>query len=152
MRRARFTGFDRLAVTAKNALCFVLPYCSEVTQMKTVVTTLLDDIEQLTGTRNIIFSQKRNPNTSALLFNKYGFAQDNKYLVNQKCGSVNCDSCDLKFADNSPIPLLPNFIIKPSKYTNCKTSHIIYAAICKVCKDFYFGKSINKEHTYEWSP
>ena len=83
-------------------LCFVLPYCSEVTQMKTVIATLLDDIEQLTGTRNIIFSQKRNPNASALLFNKYGFAQDNEYLVNQKCGSGNCDSCVLKFDDNSP--------------------------------------------------
>ena len=132
--------------STSKPLCFVLPYCVEVIQLKRIISTLLDDIEQLTGTREIIFSQKRNPNTSALLFNKYGFAQNNTLLLNQKCGSVNCDSCVLKFDNNSPISLLPNFVVNPSKTATCKTNHIIYTAICKLCMDFYFGKSINKEH------
>ena len=132
--------------TASQPLVFVLPHCAEVTQMRNIVNTLLDDIEQLTGTREIIFSQKRSPNTASILFNKYGFAQNNLPLLNQKCGSRNCDSCVLKYDHNEPIRLLPNFVVNPSKTANCKTSHVIYTAICKLCSDFYFGKSLNKEH------
>ena len=127
-------------------LCFVLPYSLDVIKIKKLVFSLIGDIEQLTGTRKVIFSQKRNSNTSALLFNKYGFAQASNILSSQKCGTVNCDSCILKFSNNDPIRLLPNFVIKPSKMANCKTSHIVYAAICQLCSDFYFGKSMSKEH------
>ena len=77
-------------------LCFVLPFSREVPKIKELVSSLLDDIELLTGTRNVIFSQKRNHNTSALLFNKYGFAQEDTILLSQKCGAANCDSCVLK--------------------------------------------------------
>lgn len=132
--------------TNSQPLCFVLPFCSEVLKIKELVSTLINDIEHLTGTKNIIFSQKRNCNTSGLLFNKYWFAQDDGILASQKCGGVNCNSCVLKFNTNDAINLLPNFTIKPSKTANCKTSHVVYAAICKLCGDFYFGKSMNKEH------
>ena len=81
-----------------------------------------------------------------MLFNKYGFAQDDTILSSQKCGKTNCNSCVLKFDNNDPIELLNNFSITPSKTATCKTSHILYAAICKLCRDFYFGKSLNEEH------
>ena len=132
--------------TNSKPLCFVLPYSVDVIKVKQLIASLTDDIEQLSGTRKIIFSQKRNQNTSSLLFNKYRFAQENIILDSQRCGTANCDSCQLKFDNNDPIRLLPNFVIKPLRSANCKTSNIIYAGICKLCQDFYFGKSMNKEH------
>ena len=56
------------------------------------------------------------------------------------------NSCVLTFADNNRISLNSDLTIVPCRTANCKTSHIIYAAICKLCQDFYFGKSLNKEH------
>ena len=127
-------------------LCFVLPYSVDVLNIKKLVHSLSDDIKTLTGTSSIIFSQKRNPNTSALLFNKYGFAQDKIVYTSQQCGAANCNSCQLKFTNNEPFNILPNFTLRPSKSVNCKSSNIIYAAICKRCVDFYFGKTMNEEH------
>ena len=92
-------------------ISFVLPFCLDITKIKKLVVSLIDDIEQLTGTRDAIFSPKRNPNTRALLFNNYRFAQLNKTLNCQKCGAVNCDSCILKFNNNDPIRLLPNYAV-----------------------------------------
>lgn len=132
--------------TNSKPLCFVIPYSLDVMKIKELIASLADDIEQLSGTRKIIFSQKRNHNTSSLLFNKYGFSQKNNILESQRCGTASCDSCQLKFVNNDPIRLSPNFVIKPSRTANCKTCNIIYAAICKLCQDFYFGKSMNKEH------
>ena len=81
-----------------------------------------------------------------MLFNKYGFAQEQKGFLSQRCNAVNCSSCKLKLNNLLPIELTPNFYITPSNKTNCKSSNIIYAAICKLCVDFYFGKTMNEEH------
>ena len=127
-------------------LCFVLTHSVDVPKIKKFVQSFLDDIEFLTGTRKIIFSQKRNKNTGTLLFNKYGFAQLNTHLLSQKCGAKHCFSCALKFDNNDPINLLDNFVVTPSIHVNCKSSSIIYVAICKVCSDFYFGQTMTEEH------
>ena len=127
-------------------LCFVLSYSVDVAFLKNFVLNLSDDIYSLTGTRLIIFSQKRNNNTSSLLFNKYGFAQNSVLLDSQRCGARNCGSCSLKFPNNDPINILPNFNLIPSKTVNCKSEDVLYAAICKWCYDFYFGITMNEEH------
>ena len=118
----------------------------DVEKLKEFVHSLSTDIYTLTGSRQVIFSQKRNRNTSSLLFNKYGFAQVSISLLSQKCGATNCSSCGLKLPNNNTIQILPQFCLKPSSMANCKTDNIIYAALCKLCDNFYFGKSINEEH------
>ena len=133
-------------IKKSNALCFVLPYSVEISEIKHFINSLADDIKSLTGIDEIIFSYKRNPNTSSMLFNKYGFAQKKQVLESQKCGRSNCSSCDLKFPTNGPIKLLHNFTVKPSTNADCKTDNVIYTAICKNCFDFYFGKTMTEEH------
>ena len=128
-------------------LCFVVPYSLDVEKVKEFVHSLSTDIYTLTGSRQVIFSQKRNRNTGSFLFNKYGFAQLSISLPSQKCGANNCSSCALKLPNNNSIQILPQFYLKPSSRANCKTDNIIYAALCKLCNDFYFGQSINEEHT-----
>ena len=127
-------------------LCFILPHSSDVSKIKKFVYSCLDDIKALTGASRIIFSQKRNPNTASLLFNKFGFSQNKVSLRNQKCGAVNCDSCALKLWNNNPIELFPGFKVYPCKYVNCKSSCVIYVAICIPCRDFYFGQTMTEEH------
>ena len=60
-----------------------------------MIKSYTNDIKTLTGTDKVFFSSKRNRNVASLLFNKYGFAQTTKNLVNQKCVSVNCNSCTM---------------------------------------------------------
>ena len=58
----------------------------------------------------------------------------------------NCNSCVLKRPDMSMIDILPNFTIKPGRSLNCKSDCVIYCAICKLCVDFYMGKTTSPEH------
>ena len=112
---------------------------------KKLIKSYTNDIKTLTGTDKVFFSSKQNRNVAFLLFNKYGFAQTTKNLVNQKCGSVNCNSCTMKFDSNNPVILKNGFKIFPSKSSTCKSSSIIYVAICSICNDFYFGQTMTEE-------
>ena len=118
---------------------FLCRYC----KIKHFIGSLAEDIKSLTGTDHVTFSYKRNPNTSSLLFNKYGFAQSNKVFMFQKCGRSNCSSCQLKFPTNMPIQVLPNFTLKLGTKENCKTDNIIYTAICKLFR-FLFWQNYDR--------
>ena len=67
---------------------FCLPFYADIAKNKHFIGSLAEDIKSLTGTDHVIFSYKRNPNISSLLFNKYGFAQSNKVFMSQKCGRI----------------------------------------------------------------
>ena len=114
--------------------------------IKNYINSLTTDFKLLLGDRKIIFATKRNSNTAALLFNKYGFAQSPISLNSQKCGSTNCSSCILKRDDISFFGIQENFTIKPSKSLNCKSENVIYLAVCNICNNFYFGQTMNPEH------
>ena len=132
---------------AKEPLLCVLPHSVDNNVIKTFVNSLSADIDQLTGSDSIMYSFRRNCNVSSLLFNKYGFAQNRSVLSSQRCGVRNCGSCKLKLPDMSPLRVTPHFTLKPARDLNCKSECVIYAAICKLCRDFYFGKTINEDHT-----
>ena len=111
---------EKVMVKGKDAICFILTHSVAAFSVQKFICGLLDDIELLTGTSNIIFSYKRNMNTASLLFNKYGFAQDLHFLPSQKCGTRNCASCVLKFPNNDPIYLLPNLTVFHLKQLTAK--------------------------------
>ena len=90
---------------------------------------------------------RRNANVGSMLFNKYGFAQTKSLKMSQKCGVTNCNSCVLKRSDCSMVDVDLNFTIKPSKSLTCKSECVIYVAICKLCRDFYFGKTMSQDYT-----
>ena len=122
-----------------------LPHSVDTPKIMQFVNSLSDDILSLTGSKRVICSQKRNPNTASLLFNKFGFAQNNTVMLNQKCLLPNCSSCELKMDYNVPIQLTPSFYVLPSRISNCKSSCVIYVAICQLCFDFYFGQTMSEE-------
>ena len=63
------------------------------------------------------------------------------------CGGNNCKSCKLEFPTIAPLQITPEFKLTHTKSLNCKSECLIYAALCKICGDFYFGKTINEDHT-----
>ena len=156
LAKDRVQSLDRRILLSNNKqgqtdtdspLVCVLPHSVDNASIKQFINSFGDEFEQLTGSRKILFSFRRNRNLSSLLFNKYGFAQLRRKFTSQRCGSRNCGSCKLKLPNLNPLQITPNFTIKPSESLNCKSECVIYAAICKLCKDFYFGKTINEEHT-----
>ena len=128
-------------------LVCVIPHSVDTKVVRTFINSLSADIEQLTGLSSIMFSSRKNCNVGSLLFNKYGFAQTRRVLQSQRCGIRNCGSCKLKFPDMSPIQVTPHFTLTPARNLDCKSDCVIYAAICKLCTDFYFGKTMNEDHT-----
>ena len=136
----------RKAPSGEDPLVFVLPFSVDVRSIRQYISQFEKDIQLLTGVNSVVFSFKRNANTSSMLFNKFGFAQSKLSFTSQKCGGVNCSSCMLKRPDLSWVDIDLNFTLKPSKFLNCKSECVIYAAICKLCSDFYIGKTMCPEH------
>ena len=129
-----------------SPLVFVVNYCFDVKVIKKYFNSFNADFKLLFGDRKILFSMKRNSNTAALLFNKYGFAQTTLVSSTQRCESTGCNSCVLKGSDLSFFDVKDNFTIKPSNSLNCKSENVIYLAVCNICKDFYFGQTMTQEH------
>ena len=99
----------------------------------------------------MIVACKKNANTSALLFNTFGFCQavHESEAVNKKCCDGRCSTCPLMFDTLEPIFLSEhNLTLKVSNKYNCKSEDLVYFAQCKVpgCGDFYFGQTTNRLH------
>jgi hypothetical protein len=141
------------------SLVFVSTYSSFTAPLNGLVKDLKNDIKVLIGHDNIIFANKKNPNTASLLFCKSSFSQKSKMVGdNQRCNAKNCRSC--------PIMTLPKEVlynglkIKLDFSLNCKSDNIIYLARCKhhsssetelrlICIDdnqCYFGQTCNACH------
>ena len=129
-----------------NPLTFVSTYSSYTVHLKKLVNDLRPDIKILTGTDNIIFACRKNPNSASLLFCKSSFSQEKVGVnTNQKCGTRNCKACQLM---KLPKQLLYNDLkIKLDFSLNCKSDNVIYVARCKHCQDdpqYYFGQTCNR--------
>ena len=146
LKRADLLKEYRKISLVEDPLVFVLPFSVDVGLIKKFISKFEKDIQLLTGVNSVVFSFKRNANIGSILFNKFGFAQLKLPLTSQKCGGINCSSCILKKPDLSWVDIDLNFTLKPSKFLNCKSECVIYAAICKLCSDFYIGKTVCPEH------
>ena len=150
LSRQDLLGYTR-PVRDEIPLVFVTTYCKEIPLLKNIFKNYQDDIYRLTDKSNVIVACRKNANTSALLFNKFGFCQSilESEAVNQKCGDGRCSTCPLMFETLEPIILNEhNLTLKLSNKYNCKSEDIIYFVQCKVpgCGDFYFGQTTNRLH------
>ena len=150
LSRQDLLGYTR-PVRDEIPLVFVTTYCKEIPLLKNILKNYQDDIYRLTDKSNVIVACRKNANTSALLFNKFGFCQSilESEAVNQKCGDGRCSTCPLMFETLEPILLNEhNLTLKLSNKYNCKSEDIIYFVQCKVpgCGDFYFGQTTNRLH------
>ena len=125
---------------SEKSLIYVATYNHELFKLRNYIKSLSEDITTLIGHANIMLASRRNKNTAAILFNRFGFAQNESINSNQKCGK--CLTCNMMFDTNDDIEIKPGVKLKLSKTVNCKSDSTIYVAICKLCKDFYFGQTL----------
>jgi len=107
-----------------------------------------DELRLLVGDVKFVVSERKHPNTSALLFGKSAFSQNKPTMKSsQKCMKNRCGLCvDV----NLPKKMMINgFQIKLDYSCDCLTSSAIYLARCKNCKkptevdsNFYFGRTL----------
>ena len=135
--------------TELNSLVFVLHHSVDIPNIRLFLSTQKDILLSLTGMSDVIFATKTkmNLNTSSLLFNKFGFAQSNNRTdaINQKCGQPNCKCCPLMFDMLQPVSVAQNGIqLRLKRTATCKSEDVIYMFQCRLCKDVYFGRSMNR--------
>ena len=94
----------------------------------------------------VIVAERRNPNTSSLLFAKSGFAKKLSGTDTQRCGSSLCMTCDVLDIDRTVV--VNDVVVKMDYSLNCGTEFIVYLYLCRHCDNpcrdgFYFGQSVN---------
>ena len=105
-------------------------------------------LKRLIGNRRVIISERKSPNTAALLFAKSSFSKSISSMNDsQKCGAQGCYTCKELGIPRSII--VNNLKIKLDYTLNCKSENIIYIAICRHCENlssFYFGQTVTPAH------
>ena len=131
-----------------RTLTFVMTYSCYTEHVKNLINSLKPDILMLTGTDNIIIANRKNPNTSSLLYCKSSFSNIlPEVKSNQKCSTTNCKSCHVltlprQFSYN-------DLKVKLDFSLNCKSDNVIYVARCNIClsnneTQLYFGQTCNR--------
>ena len=146
LKRSDLLLVKETPVKEETPLVFTLPYGHDSLAIKEFLHQFENDFNLLTGPTRLVFSYKRNENVGAMLLNKFGFANLKKNFLSQKCGSPNCSCCSLFRPSLEFVDVTLNWTIKPDKSLNCKSECVIYVAICKVCSDFYIGKTMTPMH------
>ena len=129
----------------EDILTFVINHDPDMVKMlRDFLLSKQDLLLQLIGSRKIVISERRSPNTASLLFAKSAFSATLPNLnTTQKCGGRNCKLCDImEIPRNFSIN---NFRIKLDFSLNCKSDCCIYLAVCSICNltiEFYFGQTV----------
>ena len=126
-----------------KSIKLITTYHPDLYKFAEFIQTLSSDLLTLIGHSNVMVVYRRNSNTASLLFNRYGFSQNDSILDSQRCGRPRCKTCPMMFDNNNDIELNSNINLKLSKLATCKSEDVIYVCICKVCKDYYFGQTIS---------
>ena len=126
----------------RDSLKFIITYQPDLGRGREFIKTLDADFVSLVGHSNIIFACRKNRNTASILFGKYGFAQKEARLSNQKCR--NCKPCISMSETIDDIELYTGEKLNVSKTATCQTEDVTYVYICSGCKDFYFGQTMSQ--------
>ena len=134
--------------TSDRTLTFVMTYSCYTEHVRKLINSLKPDILMLTGTDKIIIANRKNPNTSSLLYCKSSFSNIlPKVNSNQRCSAANCKSCNVL---TLPKQFTYNDLkVKLDFSLNCKSDNIIYVARCNICHSnngtqLYFGQTCNR--------
>ena len=135
-------------LTGSDSLTFVINHDRiGSSQIRKLMKDNQDMINYLFGKEiKVIVAERRNPNTSSLLFAKSGFAKKLSDTDTQRCGSSLCMTCDVLDIDRTVV--VNDVVVKMDYSLNCGTEFIVYLYLCRHCDNpcrdgFYFGQSVN---------
>ncbi|XP_062579154.1 uncharacterized protein LOC134241086 [Saccostrea cucullata] len=97
-----------------------------------------ENMKNLLDKSSIINSRRQAPNLKRIL-TKAKFSSSNQSVV-RKCSDPRCGTCDF-IQEGEQITLKNGKVLKPNTSMNCKSSNLIYCAICPTCGEYYIGQT-----------
>ena len=120
--------------------------------MASVIRRSLDSrkelLYRLIGERKIIHSDRKGPNTASLLFAKSGFSSQSVWVnpkENQMRNARGCLQCK-KLMNEKEVNINWKNWKKLGFTLDCKAKYFIYVALCRHCREFYFGQTTTPLH------
>ena len=130
----------------RETLVFPVHYFEGVSEFKSVVQSLGNEISHLIGDVKILFAMKKGSSFGSSLIQNKQISLTNSLLDSQRCNVRNCRQCPL-VSDKSKVVVNEKVVHIP-RHLNCKSRNIIYMWVCKLCgeKEVYFGRKIQEWH------
>lgn len=131
-----------------NTLVFPVHFFDGVSEFKSVVTDLKDEIKELIGDTKVMFAMKKHSSLGNTLVRNKLLSIDtgNRSPKGQKCDGPGCLQCPL--VNNSKKVVVNGTPLNIPQHLNCKTKNAIYMWTCLLCgnKETYFGRTVQKVH------
>ena len=131
-----------------DTLVFPVHYFSDIPEFKKLIKSLTNEFEQLIGnTRIMVATKKRSSIGNVFVRNKQLSITTNNTDNNQQCNGRGCRQCPLSNEENTII--VNNIPVRVPRHLNCKSRHVIYMWLCKLCKwknEVYFGRTTQECH------
>ena len=129
-----------------DTLVFPVHYFEGISEFKSVLYGLKNEISELIGDTKVMFAMRKNSSIGNVLVRNKQLSQHQNTADGQKCLARGCRQCPLI---NEERTLTVNgCTVNIPRNLNCKTRNMIYMWLCKLCgeKEVYFGRSIQECH------
>ena len=123
-----------------ETITFVVTYSGYFKEVQSLLHTLVPKFAGLFERSRVVLAGRKNTSTQDLLFKRKHFAMPpTEFLSSNHCGRPGCGSCQLMNPAQELI--LQGTVFAVSKKANCMSKNCIYVAVCRVCGDFYIGRT-----------
>ena len=150
---------DKAPKLTTDKVVFSVKFFKEINELKHLVHSVRNDIQQLCGDVQITFALKKQPSIGNTIVRNRRLSDAPQLLdlqsgpVDQKCGGKGCQTCPYLFNSNDAI-IVNGLELNLDFKLTCKDSDIIYLAQCQICckiprklkDDSYLGQSITPMH------
>ena len=142
-------------------LIYSVKFFKEIEQLKKLVGSLREDINQLCGEIKVTFALRKHPSISNTVIRNRRLSESSSSSEDcksvgprsQRCEARGCLTCPLLF-DSTDMVIVNGKIVSLDYRLNCKDKGIIYLAQCQICaasnsilkEDSYFGQTVTPMH------
>ena len=125
---------------SKTVLTFVTTFNTHIDIIRTFFRENSNELNNLIGPHKIVMALKKNPNLGNVLFSGKKFAATKIRSSSANPCSVRCKTCPLMSLTKQIS--LENNTYRLYQDGSCKTEDLVYVYVCKICDDFYIGRTI----------
>jgi len=142
-----------------DKVVFSVKYFDEIKELKQLVHSMKDDIQQICGEVQLTFAIRKQPSIGNTVVRNRKLSEAPQSVdlllgpMDQKCGGKGCQTCPYLFNSNDVI-IVNGLEVHLDFSLTCKDCDIIYLAQCQICcmlplklkEDSYFGQTVTPMH------
>lgn len=142
-----------------DKVVFSVKYFDEIKELKQLVHSVKDDIQQICGEVQITFAIKKQLSIGNTVVRNRKMSEAPQSLdlllgpTDQKCGGKGCQTCPYLFNSNDVV-IVNGLEVHLDFSLTCKDCDILYLAQCQICcmlplklkEDSYFGQTVTPMH------